>query len=50
MVRGLSSQVMKDSVLRRADAASENRIRQAAPLSVRQLLSVNEEIIGVNHL
>ena len=50
MVRGLSSQVMKDSVVSRADAMSESRIRQAAPLSIRKLLSVNEEIIGVNHL
>ena len=50
MVRGLSGQVMNDSVVSRTDATSENRIRQATALSVRKLLSVNEEIIGINHL
>ena len=49
MICSVTGNVMKNGIVRRADAAPDGRVRQTHRTTVRNLLCMIHKAVGVNH-
>ena len=49
MICSVTGNVMENGIVRRADAASDGRVRQTRRATVRDLLRMIHKAVGVNH-